>query len=101
MLEMIIVALVMAALSIVLSELLRPKPKLENARPAGLGDFSFPTATEGRPVPLVWGTVKISGPNVVWYGDLSQTAQRKKIKTGLWSSKRITTGFKYYVGLKL
>ena len=30
------------------TELLRPKPDIENARPAGLGDFNVPTAIEGR-----------------------------------------------------
>lgn len=81
-------------------ELLRPKPKIENARPAGLGDFSFPTATEGRKVPIFWGTVVIEGPNVVWYGDLSQDAIKQKVKTGLFSSDSITKGYRYNVGIQ-
>jgi len=97
----IIVGLVIAALSLVLSELLRPKPKLENARPAGIGDFNFPTAIEGRVVPIIWGRVKLSGPNVVWWGDLRQLAISKKVRTGLWSSKKIITGFRYNVGLQM
>lgn len=84
----------------ILSEVLKPKPKNENARPAALGDFNFPTATEGRVVPLVWGTVKMEGPNVVWYGDLIQKAIRKKMKTGLFSSTTVTTGYKYYIGIQ-
>lgn len=96
----LVVALILAATTIVLSELLRPKPKFENARPAGLGDFNFPTATEERVVPLIWGTVRIAGPNVVWYGDLRQEAIKKKIKTGLWSSSTITTAFKYFIGIQ-
>src|SRR6185436_5887525 len=71
--------LVYAAL-FVLSDLLKPKPELENAKPSGLGDFNFPTATEGRPVPLLFGTVKISGPNVVWYGDFVQEARTIEVK---------------------
>ena len=39
--------------SLVLSELLRPKPKTEESRPAGLGDFQFPTATETRMIPIL------------------------------------------------
>lgn len=97
----VVVALVIAAASMALSELLRPKPKFENARAAALGDFKFPTATEGRVVPLLWGTVRIDGCNVVWYGDYRQVAITQKIKTGLWSSKRITKGFKYYLGLQM
>jgi hypothetical protein len=93
--------LIFLVVSVVLTELLRPKPKFENARPAGLGDFNFPTATEGRPVPLIWGRVKAAGPNVVWYGDLQVDAIREKVKTGLWSSTRIIKGFRYYIGVQM
>ena len=93
--------LVLYAVSFVLSELLRPKPKIENAKPAGLGDFDFPTATEGRHVPLLWGTVQIAGPNVIWYGDLETVPITVRQKTGLFSSERIITGFKYYMGVQL
>jgi hypothetical protein len=82
------------------TELLRPKPDIENARPAGLGDFNFPTAEEGRVVPLVWGTVRIAGPNVIWFGDLESQAQTEKVKTGLFSSETVTTGFTYFVGMQ-
>ena len=88
-------------ISIVLSELFRPKPNIENARPAGLGDFTFPTTTEDRHVPLIFGRVRQKGPNVVWYGDLLQEAITEKVKTGLWSSERITTGFRYHLGMQL
>lgn len=94
------VTLLLLVLTVVLSELLRPKPNIEDARPAGLGDFNFPTATEARVVPLIWGRVKVEGPNVVWYGDKTQQAMREKVKTGLWSKKRITTGFKYKIGIQ-
>lgn len=85
----------------VLNELLRPKPQIENQRPRGLGDFSFPTATEGRVIPLIWGTVRLSGPNVVWYGDLEQFALVKKFKTGMFSSQRAIVGFRYYLGVQM
>ncbi len=87
--------LLLFVVSVVLSELLRPKPNIEDARPKGLGDFRFPTATEDRPVPLLVGTVKIKGANVVDYGDLEQDAIQEKQKTGLWSSTTITKGFRY------
>lgn len=83
----------------VVSELIRPKPRFENARPSGLGDFNFPTATEGRSVPLIWGTVRIKGPNVVWYGGLRQTRITEEVSTGLFSSDEVTTGYRYYVGI--
>lgn len=92
--------LVWAAVFVV-AELIRPKPDIENARPLGLGDFNFPTATEGRSVPLVWGRVKVSGPNCTWYGNLRNRPIKKKIKTGIFSSKEVTTGFRYYIGLQM
>ena len=100
LIETIVIGLILSAVLLTLSELLRPKPKIENARPAKLGDFRFPTAIEGRVVPVIWGTVKVDGPNVVWYGDLRQTKISQRIKTGLFSSKRIITGFRYNVGIQ-
>jgi hypothetical protein len=43
-----------------------------------LDDFSLPTAEEGRPIPVVFGTVLITGPNVVWAGDLKVDPIKKK-----------------------
>lgn len=78
------------------------KPKIENARPAGLGDFQVPTATEGRVVPLFVGKVKLSGPNVLWYGDLQTQAIREKVGGFLGiGEKTVTKGFKYYLGIQL
>lgn len=93
------VTLILFAATLVAQEYLRPKPKIEGQRPAGLGDFSFPTATEDRVVPLVWGRVRLAGPNVTWYGDLRQEAITKRQKTGLWSKTTVTTGFRYHLGV--
>lgn len=97
----IIVSLVIAAASLAIAELMRPKPKFEDAKPSGLGDLTFPTAIEGRPIPVVFGSVKAEGPNVIWWGDFRARKIREKIKTGLFSSKRITVGFRYDVGIQL
>ncbi len=80
---------------------LAPKPKLENARPAALSEFSVPRADEGDPVPIVYGTTRLRSPNTLWYGDYAAKAVKQKVKTGIFSSKRITKGFKYYLGLHL
>lgn len=95
------VSFLLFVVAVVLSELLRPKPEIEDQRPAGLGDFQVPTTTEGRKVPLIWGRVRQKGPNVTWYGDLVQEAITEKVKTGLWSSERITKGFRYHLGLQM
>lgn len=96
--------IVLVAIQIALfvaSILLAPKPRFENARPRALGDFQFPTATEARAVPIMWGTVDIKGPNVIWYGDLKIIEIQKKIKSGFGKSSRVTTGFRYFVGMDL
>lgn len=45
-------------------------PKPSPPKPASLEDFDVPTAEQGREVPVVFGTVTITGPNVIWYGNL-------------------------------
>ncbi|MGD9599939.1 MAG: hypothetical protein AB7P94_16875 [Steroidobacteraceae bacterium] len=53
------------------SAALAPKPP--QPKPAALADFDVPVAEEGRPIPVVFGTVTLTGPNVLWYGDLRST----------------------------
>lgn len=95
------VTLILFAVTTVLQELLRPKPNIEEARPAGLGDFQFPTATEGRQVPIFWGRNKFDGPNVVWYGDLVQDAITEDVKTGMFSEETVVKGYRYNVGVQM
>lgn len=80
-----------AALLVVAAE-----AKKNGPRAAVLDDFSVPTAEEGRAIPVVFGTVDITGSNVLWYGDLSS----KKIKKKSWSGSQ-TIGFKYFLGFDL
>jgi hypothetical protein len=84
-----------------LSQMLMPKPEIEDARPMSLNDFDFPTATEGRVIPLHWGTDLVKGPNVIWYGDLRTVPIRERVTTSLFNTKRVTTGHQYYVGFQM
>jgi hypothetical protein len=95
-----IVSLLLYAGAFLLNELLRPKPNVENARPAGLGDFQVPTAEEGRVIPLLWGTNRVKGPNVTWFGDLRAEPITEKIRTSIFSSTRVTVGFRYFLGIQ-
>lgn len=52
---------------LVVSYLLAPKPK--QPKPASLDDLKDPTAEAGRPVPVLFGSKRISGLNILWYGD--------------------------------
>lgn len=44
----------------------RPQPKVPDAT-VQTGDT--PTAQEGRPIPVAFGTVLIRDPNIVWFGE--------------------------------
>lgn len=73
-LTQIAIALVITAIGYALA----PKPPAP--KPASITDLDIPTAEEGRPIPVVFGTVTVTGPNVIWYGDLSTKAIRKSSK---------------------
>lgn len=88
--------LVFAAL-FVATELLRPKPTIENARPAALGDFKFPTVDEARVVPLLWGTARQKGPNVIWYGNVRQEAITERVRTGMFSKATVIKGYRNFM----
>lgn len=53
-------------------------PKAEEPKPAALSDINVPTAEEGKAIPVVFGTVWIESPNVVWYGNLRTKAIKSK-----------------------
>lgn len=77
----------------------RMQPKTEKPTAAGLEDFSFPSAAE-RPIQVLAGTRRISGPNVLWYGDLRNSAI-KQVQKGLFGSKKTVVGYRYYMGVQL
>jgi Putative phage tail protein len=79
----------------VIGELLTPKPKVVKS---GLGDFNFPTAQEGRAIPVVGGTVNITGGNTVWWGDLLIRPILTRESIIAFSST--ITGYKYYIGVQ-
>ncbi len=62
--------------STIITYALMPKPP--TPKPSEITDFEAPTAEEGRPIPVVFGTVKIKGANVLWYGGLFTQPIRKK-----------------------
>lgn len=80
--------------SVIVSYALGPKPP--KPRPAALEDFDIPTAEEDRPIPVVFGEVEITGPNVLWYGDLSS----RRIREGNMFGKS-TVGYQYYLGFHM
>ncbi|OQM75606.1 hypothetical protein [Manganibacter manganicus] len=47
--------------------LLMPKPKED--KPTEVQDMDDPTAEAGRPIPVVFGEMEVTGINVLWFGD--------------------------------
>lgn len=60
------------AVSLVISVfayLIAPKPKRQSQQSQDLRD---PTAEAGIPVPVAFGEIMVTSPNVLWYGDVEK-----------------------------
>lgn len=93
--------LILFVVAFLLTALLAPKPKIENAKREQFDPNSFPRVSQSEPIPLLLGKREMKGPNTIWYGDFKSEEITKKVKTGLFSSKRVTIGHRYYLGLEL
>lgn len=62
----ILVQILVAVAMMVLSYVLAPKQK-QTKNETSQGDK--PTASAGKPIPVVFGTLRITDPNCLWYGD--------------------------------
>jgi Putative phage tail protein len=60
--------------------------------PAAISQFSVPTVDATRPIPVIFGTCKLTGANVIWYGDL--------LARGFQINGQ-DAGFYYYLGMDL
>lgn len=70
----------------------RPRVHTESSKPKGLGDFSMTTAVEGRPIPVIFGRVRIDGSNILWYGDLTWDE---------WNNRKgELQGYHYHLGIQ-
>jgi hypothetical protein len=69
--------------------------KPNSPQPKGLSDFSFPTTDPSRAIPVVFGTVKLTGPAVLWYGDFHAEGFSAS------GSRGKDVGFHYYLGFDL
>lgn len=84
----------------IVGELIRPKASVPNAKASGIDDFDMPTADATRVLSVIAGKVLVNGANVTWYGDLRTTPLTKKVKTGMFSSKRQTYAHQYRIGIQ-
>ena len=51
----------------IIGYLLTPKPKA--SQPNEVKDLENPTAEGGRPIPVVFGEMEVTGVNIVWFGE--------------------------------
>lgn len=89
------VQIILFIVSLIISIVLAPKPA--SPRAAALEDFDVPLAEEDRPIPVLFGTKRITGANVVWHGDLS--VQPIKKSSTLGGSQIV--GHKYFLGMHM
>lgn len=93
--------LAIAAVFFVVGELLRPKPEYEDAEAVPYEEANIPSTDTGKKQSVIWGKVDLRAPHVMDFPFYTQIPIKKKVKSGLFSSDEVTTGFRYVVGLQL
>jgi hypothetical protein len=95
---MIIWQIVVMIASIVISYALQPKPLQPKAATAD--DFNLPTTEDGTPKVVVFGDVWLTSWCVIGVGNYRNQAIIKK-QSGLFGSKKTTTGYRYFMSLHM
>ncbi len=70
----------------------------EEAGKASLDDFNFPTNSNGRVIPEVFGTCHLYG-NILGAWDLRAVAIEQEVDTSVLASTTVTVGYAYFLGL--
>lgn len=73
----LLVQLVIGVALSALGYLLMPKPKMEKGD--DVTDMENPTAEAGRPIPVLFGELEITGTNIIWYGDKTNTPREVRV----------------------
>lgn len=96
-----LIYLVVYVALIIVTDLLTPAPDVEDRAADQLGADGFPTASESRPIPVLFGDTWITGANVLWYGDVSIAPVTEKACSGtiFKSCTKYTVAYMYYVGM--
>ncbi len=64
--------------AVIVSAMIPKPPKPDQPKPGKIGDKDVPIASASAPIPVLFGTRRLSGPNVVWYGDVRSKPIKKK-----------------------
>lgn len=74
---------------------------LDNAKAKTLDEIALPTASAARKVPHVFGTQKITSPNLLWFGNYRAVPVTEKVEAGFFNTKKVVTGYDYYLSIQL
>ena len=74
------------------------KAKVAEPEAVNAEDFTIPTNSENREIPIVYGENKLTGFNVIAAGDFSDFQIKKKVKSG-FGSKKVTSANGYRIGI--
>lgn len=94
----VLLALGLLALSMAATYYLRPDTNTEKLRAASLSDFGAPRAVDGDALPIVYGTMRLKSPSLVWFGDLASTPIM--VDGGALSADQLV-GYRYDVSMRL
>lgn len=98
---MIWFTLALFAVSFVMTALLAPEPKLENARADELNPDTFPRATENAPITIALGKVRHEAPNTIWWGGFRTVAIKERVRVSAFKKKSVTVGHEYHLSMDL
>ena len=95
------IQLAISAVFFVVGELLRPKPDYEDAEAIPFTEARIPQIDPQRKQAVIWGKVRITSPHLMDITEYNPLAIKTKIKTGMFSSEKVTIGHRYFVGMQL
>lgn len=72
-----IIAVIVTVILNVAAYIITPKPK--QPKPAAVEQAQYPTASAGKPVPKVWGTMTVKSVNVLGYWDTATSQYQIKV----------------------
>lgn len=75
----ILTSLIMMVISSALQSAAAPRAQQQDPEP---GKLDVPTAEEGRPIPVIFGTCIVKNSNTVWYGDAKTTPIKQSSSSG-------------------
>ena len=94
------IQLAIAAVFFVVGELLRPKPKYEDAASTPFAEARLPSVDPQEKQPVIYGKVDLRASHVMDVSEYNPLPIKKKISTSMFSSEKVIVGYRYFVGMQ-